>query len=680
MQIKLKKLTLQNFKGQRHLDIDFSDVTNIYGRNGTGKTTLLDAFLWGLFGKDSTYRSTFEIKTLDEYNNPYRRLQHEVTIVLLVDEQEITLKKLYEEKWVRKTGAKEDTFSGHTTSFWWNEVPLKESEYSAKVASIINEQQFMLLTNLAYFNTVLKWEDRRKALLSIAGDIKDLDVANQYNDNGQYDHLIAALSNKTLDEYKKELAGKVRKIKEDSDNLPARISEARRALPEELDYTFLEKTFAERQKDLAGVEAKLLNKTEAQKERQQHISGLMTKQNELRRTLITLESNARNTVKDKAQQRTDNIAQLRRELRTLQDERNSLLSKHEAVKDKNKYLIADKVRLEAEKELVGKLWDELNAQVFKMNPDECVCPACKQSLPNALEKENELKENFNKNKTEKLARLTDKGVSIKNEIEARAKEIVSAEAEMENIKAGGQVKAAEISEKEKSIAVFEEENNRLAGAEEQEVANYITTNKEILSVKEQINNLEAEISAPIEEDGNDSQLLAQKTALGTEISELQRKLAGKEQKERIEARITELESTEEKSAQELSTLEGLQFSLLEFDKRKMDVLEERINGRFRLVKFKLFDSTIDGSHKPACVALVNGVPYTDANTASKINASLDIINVFSDYYNVKAPVFIDNRESVTDIIHTDMQVINLVVSPEDTKLRIEAREAEAAFT
>ena len=109
---------------------------------------------------------------------------------------------------------------------------------------------------------------------------------------------------------------------------------------------------------------------------------------------------------------------------------------------------------------------------------------------------------------------------------------------MENIKAGGQVKAAEISEKEKSIAVFEEENNRLAGAEEQEVANCIATDKEILSVKEQINNLEAEISAPIEEDGNDSQLLAQKTALGTEISELQRKLAGKEQKERIEARIT----------------------------------------------------------------------------------------------------------------------------------------------
>ena len=93
MQIKLKKLKLQNFKGQRHLDIDFEDVTNIYGRNGTGKTTVLDAFLWGLFGKDSTYRSTFEIKTLDEYNNPYHRLQHEVTIVLLVDGQEVTLKK-----------------------------------------------------------------------------------------------------------------------------------------------------------------------------------------------------------------------------------------------------------------------------------------------------------------------------------------------------------------------------------------------------------------------------------------------------------------------------------------------------------------------------------------------------------------------------------------------------------
>ena len=248
----------------------------------------------------------------------------------------------------------------------------------------------------------------------------------------------------------------------------------------------------------------------------------MTKQNELRRTLLTLESNARNTVKDKAQQRTDNIAQLRRDLRTLQDERNSLLSKHEAVKDKNRHLITDKARLEAEKELVAKLWDEINAQVFKMNQDECVCPACKQSLPNALEKENELKENFNKNKTERLVHLTEKGVSLKNQIEAREKELTAAEAEMENIKAGGQAKAAEISEKEKSIAVFEEENNRLAGAEEQEVANYIATNKEILSVKEQINNLEAEISAPVADEDSNNQLLAQKDTLSSEISELQK--------------------------------------------------------------------------------------------------------------------------------------------------------------
>jgi hypothetical protein len=84
----------------------------------------------------------------------------------------------------------------------------------------------------------------------------------------------------------------------------------------------------------------------------------------------------------------------------------------------------------------------------------------------------------------------------------------------------------------------------------------------------------------------------------------------------------------------------------------------------------MFKQLINGGEEECCEALVNGVPYADVNTAGKINAGLDIINALSKYFGVNAPITIDNRESCTEIIDTDSQIINLIVSPSDKNLRI----------
>ena len=48
----LKKLELTNFRGHKETTATFSDMTTITGDNGTGKSTIFEAFLWCLFGKD----------------------------------------------------------------------------------------------------------------------------------------------------------------------------------------------------------------------------------------------------------------------------------------------------------------------------------------------------------------------------------------------------------------------------------------------------------------------------------------------------------------------------------------------------------------------------------------------------------------------------------------------------
>jgi len=202
--VKIVKLSLLNFKGIRNLEIQVSEKQKIYGDNRTGKTTLVDAFTWLLFGKDSTDRKDFNIKTLDSENNVIEKLDHEVTGAFEVNNETIVLRRVFREKWVTRRGSETPELQGHETLFFWNDVPLQAGEYQAKVDSIISEQTLKMITSPLYFNS-LKWQDRRNILTTIAGNVSDTDIAGSRKD---FQELLAIMGSKSLEEYKKELAAK----------------------------------------------------------------------------------------------------------------------------------------------------------------------------------------------------------------------------------------------------------------------------------------------------------------------------------------------------------------------------------------------------------------------------------------------------------------------------------------
>ena len=144
----------------------------------------------------------------------------------------------------------------------------------------------------------------------------------------------------------------------------------------------------------------------------------------------------------------------------------------------------------------------------------------------------------------------------------------------------------------------------------------------------------------------------------------------KEIQEKTKQRIEELQASEEDISNKIQELEGQQYALEEFTKTKVELLENAINSKFELVKFRLFDTQINGGLIECCDTLVNGVPYADVNNAHKILAGLDIINTLIKFYNTSAPIFIDNRESINEIYNINTQIINLIVTTDST-LRIE---------
>jgi exonuclease SbcC len=665
MKIELKRLVLTNFKGIRSfIAIINPDVTNIMGDNATGKTTLMDAFLWLFFGKDSTDRKDFEIKTLDENNQPYHRLDHEVTAVILVDHEEITIRRTFREKWVKKRGSNESEFAGHSTEFFWNDVPLKESEYQAKVAEIINENIFKLITNTSYFNS-LNWKDRRNALLKIAGEISNVDVLNSINAGNDisFKPLVAALqAKKSVDDFKKEIGAKKKKIKDELEQIPSRIDEANRSLPEELNYASIEADIDVLTAHVVTIDKQLMDKTEAEKERQNGIISKMTEVNKMKSRLQQIEFEEKNKAQDKKRNRERLILDKKNELRNKLDEKQRKLVDYSTEEKR-------KSGLELIKDDLGKKWDQVNAEQLVFNDNQFECPSCHRPLEgdDIEAKKNELTANFNSDKARRLKDVTDRGVKTKQDIDV----II---AKLSNIKDEGTALAAQIEILHIDIATLEQNNISLCANEEEEVKNAITANTEYAGLQEMIKLREEEIQTPAQAVDNSS-LIADKKETALQLDNLKKQFANKDQRVRILKRIDELNEQEKNMSQELADLEGIEFSIEQFTKAKMDTLESRINGLFKKVRFKMFEEQINGGQVEACTTLIDGVPYPDANTASKIQAGLDIINAFSEYYNVFAPVWIDNRESVIRLPETRSQLINLFVSPVHKKLTVaESRE------
>ena len=226
----LKEMTLINFKGIRAKTFKFTDGINVIrGKNATGKTTILDAFLWCLFGKDSQDRKDFEIKTYDKDNIVIPQLDHEVEIVLFTD-RDVRLKRCFKEIWTQKRGSQDIEFTGHETVYFWNDVPLKMSDYNTKISELVNEWIFKSLTNTAYFHS-LHWEKRREIIFSLAGKIEDKELLND-NLKG-----VDAILNegKTLAEAKAEIGAKRKKIKNELNDIPSRIDEAERSKSDPVD-------------------------------------------------------------------------------------------------------------------------------------------------------------------------------------------------------------------------------------------------------------------------------------------------------------------------------------------------------------------------------------------------------------------------------------------------------------
>ncbi len=643
----IKRLSLLNFKGLREFQIEFSDsMTSVLGKNGSGKTTIFDAFTWLLFGKDSEDRKSFNIKTLDAQGVAIPRIPHEVSAILTVDDEEISLCRRYSEKWQKKRGSATEEFTGHEEERLYNDVPMSVKEWGEKIISICSEQVFKFITNPLYFSAQ-KTDTQRAMLFRMAGTISDEEIAAG---NADFMDLLAKLTGKSMEEYKREIAAKKRRIKAEIDGIPERIDERKRDMPEAENWLLLEADLEAKKSELEKVEKSISDKSQAYSEASKAKLEIAKKEFDLRQRLLNREHEIKQSVLKEYNEQSSQQSELRRQVESAQAELGRVQSEMtryqrdlEAMQQKRSALIAE--------------WKEINARTLQFNQDEFVCPTCKRPLDidDIERKQSEMTENFNTRKANDLAENNRKGQANKKAMDETMSPVKKCEERI-----------SELSTKIESLKA-----NPLYTSEmkEPDATPTIEADAERKKILNQIAEVKAELDKP-NEAPDTSELTEQKKSIISEIDIIKAKLAKKETIERNEARIKELEKQLREQSEELAQLEGIEFTMAAFSKARIEAVENRINGLFSIVKFKMFEQQINGGEVETCEATVNGVPYSDLNNAMTINAGLDIINAICKSEGVTAPIFIDNAESVNELLHTQSQMIRLVVTDDET-LRVQ---------
>lgn len=663
--IILKKMTLINFKGIKNLSIDFNENTNIFGANGTGKTSVFDAFTWLMFGKDSTDRKDFEIKTLDAFNMAIPKIEHEVSALVLVDGEEVSIKRILKEKWVKQRGALESEFTGNETLYYWNEVPLSQKEFQNKVSQILDESIFNLITSPTAFNA-LKWQDRRNVLIQIAGEVSDDELAAG---NSDYEKLVSQLSNKSLDEYKKQIAASIKKAKDDIKTIPTRIDEVERSKPEPVDEENLNAEILAKEKLIESLDNQLQDKAAAYDEVIRKRNANQEKIFELKSKINAFEFNAKEKAKNEHRAENSKAVQLQNEIAEATAELKSAEAKRDTLADKRDTINLQIAKLEMLMADARTLWSEVNSRELVFSDLEFCCPTCKRDFEasDVEAKKAEMKENFIADKQNQLANISANG-------KAHASEKANLETELETLEeriAKGTEFIINLDKKINGLRadlLIENNQSKSVLNLDEVVDTMLATNIEYLELKREVAQLEA-LKFDLPENQN-QQLKDEKAKINDEIAELRLLLNANVQIKNADKRINELMEEECKLAQQIADIEKEQYTIDNFIKLQTETIESRVNEKFSFVKFKLFETQINGAEVPTCEALINGVPFSDANTASKINAGVDIINTLCEFYKVSAPIFIDNRESVVDLIDSESQIINLIVSAGDRKLRV----------
>ncbi|WP_225743343.1 AAA family ATPase [Marinilactibacillus sp. Marseille-P9653] len=666
--IELSSMKIRNFKGFKEFEFTPSGKNQkIEGENGTGKSSIYDAFSWVLFGKDSHDSSAFAWKPLDKRNKEINHLETEVEATLDIDGSELVLSRMVSEKWTRKRGSDSKSFEGHETIYRIDGIKTTKTKYMKKIEEVIPEETFKQLTNVYFIAEVMKAKDRRSLLFSLVEEVSDQEVIDSKNELIPLNNL---LNGRLVDDVRQLITEEKRNVNKDLDRIPDRIDEVDRSLPDlsKLDKEEIGKELLIVSHTITEVEEELASFSNGSRLTNLK-SKLQTKEAELQTARSNYQIKQNESIEDLQNQRTELFDAAMEANNDLKDEE----SITENLQKEVETFESEIKDIEAEQNDLREEFKKVHAEIYpEFDEHKQSCSVCGQDYPE--EKQVEIKgnydrekEQFNINKAKRLEDINLTGKELTKKKESYAKSI---EDKQEKLLDRSLLERL-TRQRDKLKGQHEDIKKQIEEIKHQ--ADPFEDSSVYGSINAQIDKIKLDIKKT--EESADEQLKEKEhrlKKLKEDKEALQDKLYQFKQVDKQEQRKQELIEEEKTLSARYGELENQLYLLEEFVRTKVAMLTGRINKLFDFVEFKLFEDQINGGLKEVCEPLVNGIPFSNGlNSAARINAGLDIINSLSRLKGVSAPIFIDNSESITKIIDTEAQTIQLVVVEGQNELKIE---------
>lgn len=638
--VKLLKLDIENFRGIKNfvLTPDGHRIT-VQGANGTGKSTLMAAFLWLLTGKDAQGRENYNVFPLGTDGNRLSGCSPTVTATLsMPDGRTLILQRSICERWTKRRGSAETEYNGDETRYFIDEVPVSAGEYSSAIFGMFPEKLLPLLLNAAWFSEQTKdYKERRRLLLEQFGSLQPADV---FTANPELSDLESMLGTHSVDEFSRICTERRKRYKDSLSALPARIDENRKQLQSMSDAGDIKNKRSKLNVEIAKLQYEIEHTTAdaVQRHNQQELEKVQQYLEMIPNKRRVLEASGNAGWLEEHNRRVDDAT---REKQNAMCRVETLAAELRSLNRERDFLAAERDRLRVE-------WVEVNGTV----PDIAqTCPTCGQALPAELVQE--AQENFNISKSKRLSDIAAKGAKAAQDVEKMEKKSARLREDLDTCERAAKAAAAAydmvIAEKPPvtQMGLFAEldaeEKELKARAEELRQAIQASAQAAEQVVQEKRQKL--------------ADMQAQSDAMTSRLAEIERNAA-------LETRIQELEAEQRDTLHQLEEAERGLSMCEEYTRTLVTLLTERVNKHFPTVRFKLFEQQKNGGLREVCEAMVDGVPYGALNTASKMQANVEIVQAFSRAADISLPLFLDNRESVTDLTLPDeMQVINLNVIP-----------------
>ena len=662
--ITIEELHLLNFRGARDVRVSFTDGTNIVcGDNGTGKSTLMDAFLWLLFGKDAEERKDCEVKRI-EAGERLRRTDATVECSLDVDGQQNTLRRSLREVWSKPRGATEPVFKGNETEYTINDVPKKMSEFDAWVAEhLAPADVFRLLTDAGCFAR-LKWEKQREKLFELAGGVDEEAVKASVDGLGD---LLARLSGKSLEDYKRELAARKRKLRKALDEIPARSDQTRLMIPTTDARDVWERKLADVDARLADLNREAADFAARERARGAEARRRVEEVEALKTRMARRTAELRRAAIEEAEKKNEGRRQVEARLRDLKAADAEATRR---LKDAKGEVDELALRINQKEEACERLRAAWYAESARPYTGDNVCPHCLQPLPEEMQRDN--RRRFEESKNERLSQIQTDGHRTKAEITRLEEEMKTAEARLDRA-------AADAFDAEASAEILREELAEMPDRVEPAAVDPMA-DEAYRAMADELAAMEADApqTSPASDPNGGEAITARLAALNRERDTIRRGLSDCDTADSLRAEIRRLDEEARALAQQLSDADRDEDTMRRYTRARIEAMEQRVNSLFRTVRFRLFEYTNEGGEVDTCVPLVgdDGVPYPVANTAAQVWAGLEIIRVLQQHAGVSAPVFVDGAERVTQFPEMDHQAILLRVVDGVRPLRVERAEEQ----